>query len=96
MNYKNTYSTSSHEVNTYTSVSKTSGRKKRKKYRLAKNIIILFIVAAFSLGIGKGIALIFLKKVHRLSVLIKQHYIHVNLFLCCLLSIDPQKCLKKL
>jgi len=31
MNYKNTYSTSSHEVNTYTSVPKTSGRKKRKK-----------------------------------------------------------------
>ena len=62
MNYKNTYSTSSHEVNTYTSVPKTSGRKKRKKYRLAKNIIILFIVAAFSLGIGKGIALIFSEK----------------------------------
>ena len=62
MNYKNTYSALSHEVKTYNSISKTHGRKRRKKYRLAKNIIILFIVAAFALGIGKGVTLIFSEK----------------------------------
>ena len=61
MNYKNTYSHSSHGIKTYNSGSQTSGKKRRKKSHFIKNIVVLFMVVVLALGIGKGIALLFSK-----------------------------------